>query len=301
VALLVLWLAPGCKRNEPGKLYLEHVQVSEIDLAGHPMLGIGIEDLRQRTEEALVATNRVALVHQGEKAPDGGAPWLASVEIPLVREVPGASADVDIPSEASRAEIAVEVSLMRPGGDRLRAEGQGDHAFAPGDPEERGRAFASALTTALDAAAQGLSLQLEASEKPDSELLVSLRSGDPRSREIALRVLADRRSKAAVPALIKQLDSPDRDLQLRTVGALATIGDPAAVPALIEATSQKDPGYVIQVAYALGDLGGPDAEAFLFTLSGHLDKAVQDAAAQALDTLRKKRDLQARRTPPQQH
>jgi hypothetical protein len=296
--LLALLLAPGCKRSEPGKLYLEHVQVSEIDLAGHPMLGIGVEDLRKRTEESLVATGRVALVPEGEKAPDGGAPWLANVEIPLVREVPGASADIDVPSESSRAEIAVEVSLMRPGGDRIRAEGQGDRSFAPGDPEDRGDAFSAALGRALESAARGLEMQLQAAEKPDTELLASLKSGDPRQREVALRVLSDRRSKAAVPAMIKMLESPDRDVQLRAVGALASIGDAAAVPALIEATSQKDPGFIIQVVYALGDLGGPDAEAYLFTLSGHLDRAVQDAAAQALDTLRKKRGAQAQRMPP---
>lgn len=297
-ALLLLSLAPACKRSEPGKIYLEHVQVSEIDLAGHPMLGIGVEELRRRTEEALLATGRVAIVPEGEKAPDGGAPWLAAVEIPLAREVPGASTAEGVPSEASRAEIAVEVSLMRPGGDRLRAEGQGDREFSPGDPEERGDAFSLALAAALEGAARGLTLQLQAAEKPDAELVAGLRGGDPRAREVALRVLAERRSRVAVPALVQLLGSPDRDLQLRAVAALSQIGDPAAVPALIEASSQKDPGFVIQVVYALGDLGGADAEAFLFTLSGHLDRAVQDAAAQALDALRKKQAAQAGRAEP---
>jgi hypothetical protein len=247
-----------------------------------------------------VATGRVSVVAEGEKAPDGGAPWFASVELPTVREIPGPSSDVDVPSGPSRAEIAVELSLLRPGGERLRADGHGERPFSPGDPEERGEAFATALGAALDSAAQGLKLQIEAAEKPEADLLVSLRSGDPQVRDVALHVLSERRSRAAIPQLVTLLGSPDRAVQLSAVGALATIGDLTAVPALIEATSQKDPGFVIQVAYALGDLGGADAEAYLFTLSGHLDRAVQDAAAQALDSLRKKRDRQAVRTqaPP---
>src|SRR5690606_42120220 len=102
-------------------------------------------------------------------------------------------------------------------------------------------------------------------------------------------------SAAAVEHLIPRLEDEDRNVQLRTIGALAEIGDPAAVTALVDATSHKDPGLVIQIAYALGEIGTEEAEAFLFTAStGHPEPAVRRAATEALESLRRRR-AEARR------
>ena len=105
-------------------------------------------------------------------------------------------------------------------------------------------------------------------------------------RDHAVRVLADRRSSAAVPALLDRLKDEDRRVVHRAVGALAQIGDERAVPALIELSRSGDPPLTARIARIIGDIGGAEAEGYLLTLeAGHPDPRVRTAAREALAEL----------------
>ena len=287
----------ACTRPEAPVTWVERVSVSEADVAGHPSLGLGAEELRKRATAALERTGRVRVMPQGERVPDGTEAHHAAVELSFVRALPGPPPDApDAAPDSLRAEVGLELVLARSRGERLRGKGQGRRTFVPGDPDVQGAAFEGALHEALASAAAELAQQLEAAAKTDEQLLADLRAQEPRTRDFAIRALADRRSVKAVPLLVERLRDPDREVQLRAIGALVAIGDGAAVPPLVQATSQRDPSFVATVCHALGDLGGPEAEAYLFTAStGHPELAVRRAAEEALQALRESQRRQASR------
>jgi len=301
-ALLAVFAAAlassGCSRGErPAARRVTRIVVSESDLGAHPSLGLGAAALARRVEGALEASGGFVVERPSDSA-DEAAGLRVAVELTWVRALPGAPPEAPgAGTDALRAEVGLDLVIARPGADRVRATGEGRRAFAPGDPEERGAAFAAALDAALDAAARDAALALELAGADDATLVTALSGRELRRRDLAMRTLADRRSTLAVPALLERLREPDRDVQLRAVAALAQIGDRAAVAPLIEVTAQKDPAFVSTVCHALSDLGGVDAEAYLFTAStGHPEPAVRRSAEEALASLREAARREARAT-----
>ena len=150
---------------------------------------------------------------------------------------------------------------------------------------------ASAWRAALDAAAAdaatGLSVALAEEAKTVHKLTADLSSPNPRVREQAIRVLGDRRSVEAVPALIERLRDPDPHLSERAAGALSQIRDVRAVGPLIDlARRRADPSQLARFARIIGDIGGSEARGYLETLaSGHPDPRVRASAQEALEDL----------------
>jgi HEAT repeat protein len=156
-------------------------------------------------------------------------------------------------------------------------------AVSGGDPR---RAWRAAAERATRQAADGLALAFAEDAKPLEEVIADLSSEDVRLRDHAVRVLAERRSPAAVPALLERLKDEDRRVVHRAVGALAQIGDERAVSPLIELSRSGDPSLTARVARIIGDIGGPEAEGYLLTLeAGHPDPRVRTAARAALQDL----------------
>lgn len=277
----------ACKKVPPPLATVALVRLSPAGITQHPWIGLGPTELEEKGRQALTGTGSIALRKEGLSGESSD--WKAILEISHVRTLPSD------PGEAgSRAEVGVLWTLER-SGERIRSDAVGHRTFVPHDPQMRTEAFRRALEAALEEASRLLVLQLGAARKSEEELIADLNDEDPTVRDLAIRILTERKSVAAVQHLIPRLDDEDRNVQLRTIGALVEIGDPSAVPALVDATSQRDPGFVVQVAYALGELGDDDAEAFLFTAStGHPEPAVRRAATEALENLRKRR-LEARR------
>ena len=91
-------------------------------------------------------------------------------------------------------------------------------------------------------------------------LVADLAAEDARVREQAIRVLAEQRARAAVPALIERLRLEEPRLGHRIVAALAQIGDERAVPALIELSRGSDPALTTRLVRFIGDIGGAEAE-----------------------------------------
>jgi hypothetical protein len=102
-----------------------------------------------------------------------------------------------------------------------------------------------------------------------------------------VRVLGERRSRQAVPALIARLDKEEPRVAHKVIGALGQIGDERAIPALIELShATTDAGLTARLVRFIGDIGGAEAEGYLLTLSsGHPDRRVRAAAREALDEL----------------
>ena len=288
--------AAACKPPLSGRaLVVGTIAVSEASLAGKPEIAESAENLRKEVRAALEASGRF-------RVRDGG-PVRIQLEIDRAQRTlaPPAVFDPAKPLvEQEVADVAVTLEMTSTGEkfdvERLVAEGvarRPTHADDSLDPAARHAAFDEALGAALRDAVSALDAQIEARNKTDEALLKDLTAADPRIRDYAIRVLADRRSPAAVPHLIARLQDPNPEVARRAAGALIAIGDRRAVPPLIEMTRHRRPEDAGPILYAIASLGGPEAEAFLFTLeSGAPDEETRRAAKGAYDDLvrRKKED-----------
>jgi hypothetical protein len=269
LALSLALLAAACSRG-PGPVHVVSIRASG-----------GLEPLREAGLDGPAAEGaaRAGLEAAGFSFGAGKRPHRAEVEIVAVRLAPP-----ERPGGAPRAEVSVEIRLAPvEGGSAARETGTGTAALSEGDP--RG-AWRSAVTEAGRRAAEGLAVAFAEDGKPLEQVIADLSSKDPRVRDHAVRVLADRRSASAVPALIERLGDEDRRVAHRTVGALAQIGDERAVGPLIEMSGSGDAALVARVARVVGDIGGEEAQGYLLTLeAGHPDPRVRVAAREALADL----------------
>lgn len=301
-SILAAVLLAACKPSaKAGALQVGQISVSDVGLAGKPEIGESAEQLRKELQSALEATGRFSMRQNG--------PVTVRMEIDRAQRVfapvPVIEQQAQGPLEREMAEVALNIEMTSSGPqgdlDRLLAEGEArrpTNADDTLDPAARHAAFDAALDAALQEAVVALKDQIDARHKPDEKLIGDLSSTDPRVRDYAIRVLADRRSPAAVPQLIARLQDPNPDVARRAAGALIAVGDRRAVPALIEMTHRRRPEDVGPILYAIGSLGGGEAEAFLFTLeSGSPDEEIRRAAQGAYaDLLRRKQEEAARVT-----
>jgi hypothetical protein len=238
--------------------------------------------------DALRTAALEALREAGFRPVDGGPGYRARVEIQ-------SAAEVSLEGPERAVTITVELQLSPEDGHGLAtvsAGGTGTHRLAG----ERGEAWRKALAEAVRQASGDVRVALSAEGKPVAQLVADLASDDPRLREQAIRVLGDRRSRPAVPALIARLDDPDPVLAERAAGALARIGDPRAVTPIIDFSLRFEEGrHVARYARIVGDIGGSEVRGYLMTLeSGHLDPDVRQSAREALADLDAREAEQAR-------
>ncbi len=228
---------------------------------------------------ALSAAAAAGLTAAGFRMGEGKRSYRARLEVVSVRRRP-------VDDGAAMAELVLDLELEPVGG-------AGEPVLETGVGAARiPRGMASnAWRTALEAAAReasvGLALALSEEAKTADKLVRDLRSKDARLREQAIRVLGDRRSEQAVPALVERLADPDPLLAERAAGALAQIRDPRAVGPLIDYSRRSDDGaHTARFARIIGDIGGSEARGYLQTLeSGHLDPRVRAAAREALEDM----------------
>ena len=136
-------------------------------------------------------------------------------------------------------------------------------------------------------AADGLALGFAEEGKPLEKLIADLESQDARVRDHAVRVLADRKSAAAVPGAHRAAArrrprgrAPRRRARSRRS---ATSGRSRRSSS---SSQSDDPALTARVARLIGDIGGAEAEGYLLTLeAGHPDPRVRAAAREALGEL----------------
>jgi hypothetical protein len=293
--------AAACRPSaSSGALVVGQISVSDAALAGKPEIAESADNLRKEVRAALEASGRFRVRE--------GGPVRIQLDIGRAQRAlaPPAAYDPGKPLvEQEVADVAVSLEMTSTGPqaevERLVAEGSArrpTHADDSLDPGARHAAFDAALEAALRDAVAALDQQIEARNKTDDALLKDLTAADPRTRDYAIRVLAERRSPAAVPHLIARLQDPNADVARRAVGALIGIGDRRAVSPLIEMTRHRRAEDAGPILYAIASLGGPEAEAFLFTLeSGAPDEETRRAAKDAYgDLVRRKKEDAARMT-----
>ena len=293
LSILAAVLLTACKPSaRAGALQVGQITVSEAVLSGKPEIGESAEQLRKELQSALEETGRFVVRNNGavtirleiDRAQRVFAP------VPVVGQ--GQS-----PAEREMADVALNLEMTSSGPqgdiDRLLAEGEArrpTNADDTLDPAARHAAFDAAIDAALREAVVALKDQIDARRKPDDQLIADLSSRETRVRDYAIRVLADRRSPAAVPSLVLRLQDENDEVARRAVGALVAIGDRRAVRPLIDMTRKRRPEQVRPILYALGSLGGGEAEAFLYTLeSGSPDEEVRRAAHEAFYDLRERK------------
>lgn len=285
VAFAAVVVACACRGTPPR--VVERVTVAEGLSPGRlAALGLGPEDLRLAAREAFAATPGFAVT---PPEPGRGAvrcrATVALLEARAVLEpLPGGPAESAVP----RAVASVELEVAAVGGDEVvREAARWAEPMAVG--EESTQALRRAVGGAARKAAGFLAMALAEAAKPDAKVVADLEAGDARLRDYAVRVLADRKNPAAVPALVARLGDSDPEVVERAVGALAQIRDRRAVVPLIELSHRREGPSVAQLARIIGDIGGSEAESFLLTLaSGHPEPGVRRAAAEAL------REMEAR-------
>ena len=289
LALLVPLLLLGACRERPVRFPVAQVQLNGVTLADNSLLGLGREQVQAHLVEVLQRTGRFQL--PGDKrALNTVPPWTLTLEVPFTREAQREG------STGVYAEVGASLVLQQRGAEgapRYEVVGLGEMPIGVhAGPDARREALRAALASALSQLADAAVLQLMAVERPSEGLVEDLRATDPRVREFALRVLADRRHPQAAPILIERLQDSDPIAVRRAIGALVEMRTPQAVSALIELGRGKDPGFLQEILFALGELGGDEAEAYLFTVSqGHDQPAIRAAARDALETLHTSRKL----------
>jgi len=291
--------AISCKAPaRPGTVLVGSVAVNEAGLAGKPEIGESAPQLRRELQQALEGTGRFAVREGGPVQVRLEVDRAQRTVAPAPMAAPG-----QLAPDREMAEVAITLEMTSLGAqgdvDRLIAEGEARRPTGADDsldPAARHAAFDAAMDAALREAVLALRDQVDARRKSEKELLADLAAPDARVRDYAIRVLADRRSPAAVPQLIVRLQDENPEVARRAAGALIAIGDRRAVRPLIEMTRKRRPEDAGPLLYAISSLGGPEAEAFLFTLeSGAPDEEIRRAARGAYqDLLRRKQEDAAR-------
>lgn len=264
-AALVGVLAWGCHRSV-GRVTSVRVSAGTHERALADA-GVSPDLMRDVTREAL----REA----GFRLSEGAEGWRARAELVSMQERVS-------PDGERIVEVIVDLRLTPEAREGLPISDVGEGRARLATPD-RG-AWREALAAAARQASSGLALALSAEKEPLEKLVQDLRSDDPRRREQALRVVGDRRSAAAVPALTALLRDPDPGVAERAAGALARIGDVRAVGPIIDYSLRLDDGRdIARYARIVGDIGGSEARGYLLTLeSGHEDPYVRATAREAL-------------------
>jgi hypothetical protein len=265
-------LGAGCQ-GSPSLPKIGPVRVAEGALAD-PLREAGL------SADGIGAAARDALAAAGFREGDAATALRVRVDVLSVRLAPPRPG-----STAATVEVVVELAVSPASGQEGAAQRESAAGAAPLQGDSAG-AWSAAVAQGARLAAEALAIGFAQEKKPVEALIADLDAGDARVREAAVRVLADRRSAAAVPALVARLQDPDPDVKHRAVGALAQIRDPRAVGPLIDVARRGDPALASRLAHIIGDIGGPEARGYLLTLeAGHPDPKVAAAAREALRDL----------------
>lgn len=212
--------------------------------------------------------------------------WAVEVE---GRAVYGRVGEAGIAPEAGPGELkavwTVELALRPPDGSPTMyafAGGEDAAVFDGADAEAMRPALAARIEAAAAIAARQVHAQVDTLGQDEAALIGAVKADDPLVRRAAAERLGMLRAPAAVPALSEQVQvEPDRDAQLRMIGALAEIGDDRAAEALIALANPRDRELLRAVIDALSVVGGTRVDDFFSILAHHDDADVRLLVEQA--------------------
>lgn len=273
-AALLLFLA-ACSRGE--KPVFEKVNLEMAGRDDTSILGQTDAEVKAALEGALKAAGFQPVAEVKEPK----APWRieAMVGLDEVR-----SMDPDAPSKAM---VGLVLSRRDDDADR-EIVGRGEAKVKGQSLDERRDAARVAVELALKDAATSAALMISLLSKKDDELL---KISDPRGKNYALSLLAERKNPGALEPLLERLKSDDLDQVRRAIGDLLQLGDARAVPGLIDASRARDDMFQREIVFALGALGGDEAEAYLQIIAdGHDQPLMRASAQQALEEMKARKD-----------
>jgi hypothetical protein len=264
------------------------VQGAEIDVfEGREIVGWEVPQLLAQFDAALV---RAGFTVVGDAPiPSGVQPW----RVALAARVDEPDPQAEMPGSA-----AVVLSF------RQRGSAEGFEVEA----SEQTKADTNEIVAVQAAAVRALELALaeavgeakasiELDRLTDDALAKRADDANVLVQAAATRLLARRHHPAALPSLLKRLNTDDLGGLRRTIGMLVELKDQAAVPAMIEASRARNPVVQREIVFALAAIGGDEAEAYLDVVSsGHDDPVLRASAEKALGELRER----AKRKPPTQ-
>jgi hypothetical protein len=276
---ILLCLVVGACAREP-RHRIDRVEVEGATATDNAVMALSPAQVKDLFTQKLRARPAFELAPSGAKPSANG--YRAGLTLEFTREAQKEG------REGTWAEVGATLELRALQGELSRYEviGLGEVQI-PGDTvAQRQGAVRQALGSALDQIVDSAQLMLRATVKPDRALVQDLSSKDPREREFASRVLADRRHPAAAEPLMERLKSEDPDEVRRAIGSLVELKDPRAVPALIDLARAKDLVFLREIVFALGAIGGEESQAYLFTVAqGHDQPEIRAAAEQSLKEL----------------
>lgn len=273
--VLALGLGAGCPRSD--KPVVQRVEIDVFE--GREVVSWEAPQLIGRLEAALGRAG-FSVVQDGSAAA-GVKPWRVAVAARIDEPDPTA----ELPGSA-----VVALSLRQKGA----AEGFDVEASEQTKPESNEleavqAAAVKALDLSLSEAAAEARAYIDLDARPDDAIAKKADSSDRAVQAAAIRLLARRHHSAALPALLKRLESDDLGELHRAIGLLVELKDPAAVPAIIDASRAKNPIVQREIVFAVAAIGGDEAEAYLDVVaSGHEDPVIRGSAEKALAELRER-------------
>jgi hypothetical protein len=118
----------------------------------------------------------------------------------------------------------------------------------------------------------------------------SLDAAEADEQVLALGLLGDARSRAAIPAIGRALKDPRERVAEAAADALVAIGDESAVPVLIGAIGRDDLRSEVRAIEAISKIGGKEARAYLeMTAAGHEIPEVRTLSQSALERMASER------------
>ena len=280
VLLLASGASLGCSRGEKPV-----VQRSEIDVfEGREIVGWEAPQLLARLDAAL---GRAGFTVLGDApVPSGVKPW----RIALAARIDEPDPQAEMPGSAF-----VALSFRQKGAPEGFDVEASEQTKADSNEIEAVQAAAvKALDLAIAEAATEAKASIELDRLQDDALAKRANDSDMAVQAAATRLLARRHHPAALPALLKRLQTDDLGVLRRTVGMLVELKDTSAVPAIIEASRARNSVVQREIVFALSSIGGDEAEAYLDVIaSGHDDPLLRASAEKALGELRDRAKRQA--------
>ncbi len=161
----------------------------------------------------------------------------------------------------------------------------GVQIVATGSAGDRG-AEVALVARGLGDLGQALTSMFDLYGADEAAWLRALDAAEPDEQVLALSLLGEARSRAAVPAIGAALKDPRERVAEAAADALAAIGDERAVPLLIGSIQRDDVRSEVRAIEAISRIGGKEARAYLeMTAMGDELPEVRALSQSALDRM----------------
>jgi hypothetical protein len=120
----------------------------------------------------------------------------------------------------------------------------------------------------------------------DRDVGAALSSAEKELRVEALHIVAERKLREQVPAILRMLTDEDEDIRDAALGALIALRERSAIKVLAESRPMRDAREMHKILDAIATLGGSEAEDYLgFVAETHDDEEIRAMAKAALARL----------------